>query len=164
MSSGLRFALQLLLDDEVARVRNEVFFPNGTVVARLAQRTPGNLLKAWAAARALDTAPMRHALLRNELLDVETLVRTEDALERLVREHARAAYHVCGTCRMGAANDSAAVVDSSGRVRGLEGLRVGDASIFPTIPRANTHLTVLMTAEKIAGHLRAEWHAAPSVS
>jgi choline dehydrogenase-like flavoprotein len=61
---------------------------------------------------------------------------------------------------MGAQSDAGAVVDSRGRVHGIAGLRVADASVFPTIPRANTHLSVLMTAEKMADHVKADWRAA----
>jgi 5-(hydroxymethyl)furfural/furfural oxidase len=59
-------------------------------------------------------------------------------------------FHVVGTCRMGAADDRMAVVDSTGRVRGLDGLRVIDASIMPTLPRGNTNIATLMVAEKVA--------------
>jgi 5-(hydroxymethyl)furfural/furfural oxidase len=51
---------------------------------------------------------------------------------------------------MGRADDPMAVVDAQGRVKGVQGLRVVDASIFPVVPCANTNFPVLMTAEKIA--------------
>ncbi len=62
-------------------------------------------------------------------------------------------YHPAGTCRMGRAGAADTVVDPDGRVQGVDGLRVADASILPTIPRANTHLTVLAVAEAMAGRL-----------
>ena len=55
------------------------------------------------------------------------------------------AQHICGTARMGSGDD--AVVDPSCRVRGVDALRVVDASVFPAVPRANTHLMVLAIAE-----------------
>jgi choline dehydrogenase-like flavoprotein len=61
-----------------------------------------------------------------------------------------------GTCRMGPANDRMAVVDPTGRVRGLEGLRVVDASIMPTLPRGNTNIATLMVAEKAADAIAKE--------
>lgn len=64
--------------------------------------------------------------------------------------------HHAGTCRMGTPGDSGAVVDSAGRVHGISGLRVADASIMPTIPRANTNLPTLMITEKIAAAIIAE--------
>ena len=51
---------------------------------------------------------------------------------------------------MGAPDDEGAVVDPAGRVRGVEGLRVADASVMPVIVRATTNLTAIMTAEKMA--------------
>jgi 5-(hydroxymethyl)furfural/furfural oxidase len=58
--------------------------------------------------------------------------------------------HAAGTCRMGAMDDPLTVVDPDGRVRGVDGLRVVDASIMPEVPRANTHLTIVMLAEHLA--------------
>jgi choline dehydrogenase len=58
--------------------------------------------------------------------------------------------HAGGTCRMGPLEEPHAVVDPEGRVRGVEGLRVVDASIMPEVPRANTHLTAVMLAEHLA--------------
>jgi choline dehydrogenase len=73
------------------------------------------------------------------------------------RPSARAAclhyYHPVGTCRMGPASDPMAVVDASGTVHGCGNLTVADASIMPTIPRANTNLPTLALAEKIVAAL-----------
>jgi 5-(hydroxymethyl)furfural/furfural oxidase len=54
---------------------------------------------------------------------------------------------------MGAANDRHAVVDAAGRVRGIAGLRVVDASIMPTVPRGNTNIPTIMVAEKISAEI-----------
>jgi len=64
------------------------------------------------------------------------------------------AQHASGTCRMGAADDARSVVDPECRVIGCSGLRVIDASIMPTVVRANTHFTTVMIAEKMADALR----------
>ena len=64
------------------------------------------------------------------------------------------AQHASGTCRMGAANDPRSVVDPECRVIGVSGLRVIDASVMPTVVRANTHFTTVMTAEKMADVLK----------
>ncbi len=63
-------------------------------------------------------------------------------------------YHIVGTCRMGAADDPRSVVDPDCRVIGVDGLRVIDASIMPEVPRANTHLTTVMIAERMAERLK----------
>jgi len=64
------------------------------------------------------------------------------------------AQHASGTCRMGAAGDPRAVVDTDCRVIGCTGLRVIDASVMPEVPRANTHLTTVAIAERMADVLR----------
>ncbi len=70
-----------------------------------------------------------------------------DCLE-YARQAGLTAYHLCGSCRMGPDDDPMSVVDDELRVRGLEGLRIADASIMPNIPSANTSAAVFMIAEK----------------
>ena len=73
----------------------------------------------------------------------------EDAdLLAFAREGGGTAYHLMGTCRMAPRSDPTAVVDEELRVYGVEGLRVVDASIMPTMPSANTCASVFMIAEK----------------
>ena len=75
----------------------------------------------------------------------------EDALED-IRRQGTTIYHICGTCKMG--EDPMAVVDSRLKVRGLDGLRVIDASIMPTVTTANTNAPTIMIAEKGAAMIR----------
>jgi choline dehydrogenase len=70
--------------------------------------------------------------------------------EAWVIENAASYQHPVGTCRMGPADDPRAVVDSTGRVHGVAGLTVVDASAMPSIPSANTNLATLMLAERLA--------------
>ena len=74
-----------------------------------------------------------------------------DALRRAVWTY----HHACGTCAMGPDPQVGAVVDPHGRVYGIDGLWVADASIMPVIPTANTHLPTLMIAERMAGEIAA---------
>jgi choline dehydrogenase len=62
-------------------------------------------------------------------------------------------YHPAGSCKMGPATDPMAVVDARGRVHGLDGLYVADASIMPVVPRANTNLPAAVVGEKVAALL-----------
>lgn len=75
-------------------------------------------------------------------------VKGNEAVDAFVREHAESAYHPCGTCKMGRADDSLAVVDPQCRVIGVEGLRVADSSIFPQITNGNLNAPSIMVGEK----------------
>lgn len=77
-------------------------------------------------------------------------VQTDDELLEFARRVGVSSYHVNGTARMGTAGDAAAVVDPELRVQGLQGLRVVDASVMPSIVSANTCATTMMIAEKAA--------------
>ena len=72
------------------------------------------------------------------------------ALDAWIRRSHQHYWHPAGSCRMGTSGDAGAVVDHEGRVHGLEGLRVADASIFPDIPRATPALPVVVAGERIA--------------
>jgi len=78
----------------------------------------------------------------------------EPALRRYIRDHLTTFFHPVGTCRMGA--DARAVVDPQLRVRGVEGLRVIDASVFPSLVSGATHAATVMVAEKGADLVRGE--------
>lgn len=75
--------------------------------------------------------------------------RSDDEVLDFIRQHGSTVFHACGTCRMG--SDSDAVVDPELRVRGVDGLRVIDASIMPTMVSANTNATAIMIGERGAG-------------
>jgi choline dehydrogenase len=80
-------------------------------------------------------------------------VQTDEEIDDFLREHAESAFHPCGTCRMGAANDRTAVVDPQCRVIGVEGLRVADSSIFPRVTNGNLNAPSIMTGEKASDHI-----------
>lgn len=75
-------------------------------------------------------------------------------IEETLRAHADTEYHPCGTAKMGPDSDPLAVVDPTLKVRGIENLRIADASIMPTVPSNNIHAPVLMIAEKAAEMIR----------
>lgn len=104
-------------------------------------------------------AALRQMLIRKFIMEgftLEQMMTDEDALEAFVRKAAVGVWHASCTCRMGADDDPMAVTDITGRVRGVAGLRVVDASIFPVVPCANTNFPTLMTAEKISDAILAE--------
>jgi choline dehydrogenase len=77
-----------------------------------------------------------------------------DTVRELVRTRCGSGYHPCGTVRMGPGDDQTAVVDQFGRSRSIDRLVVADASIMPTVPRANTNLTCIMIGEMIGEWIR----------
>ncbi|MCF2905458.1 choline dehydrogenase [Octadecabacter sp. CECT 8868] len=78
---------------------------------------------------------------------------SDEALDAVIREHVESAYHPCGTCKMGRADDPMAVVDPEGRVIGVQNLRVADSSIFPRITNGNLNAPSIMVGEKMADHI-----------
>jgi len=81
-------------------------------------------------------------------------VKTDVEIEQWVRGHCETIYHPVGTCKMGPDNDPMAVVDNQCRVRGLEGLRVVDASVMPTLVGGNTNAPTIMIAERVAAFMQ----------
>jgi len=77
-------------------------------------------------------------------------VQSDEQIDAFVREHVESAYHPCGTCRMGAPDDRLAVVDPETRVIGVEGLRVVDSSIMPSVTTGNLNAPTIMIGEKAA--------------
>ena len=87
---------------------------------------------------------------------------TDDALRDAIRANAQSLYHPVGTCSMGSGDGS--VVDAELRVRGVEGLRVVDASVMPTVPRGNTNAPTIAIAERAADLIRGRTPLAPYAS
>jgi choline dehydrogenase len=104
------------------------------------------------ARRLLSTPELARYYEREEFPGVG--VTTDDELLDFARRRGTTAFHPMGTCRMGPPSDPMAVVDDQLRVRGLNGLRVVDASVMPTMPSANTSASTLMVAEKAADMIR----------
>lgn len=155
LMSGMRFTASLF--DE-APLKQATRSPFG---ARLSQRSREanavnfkNWLTMGVAGMLLDgPAPLRDMLIRRKITegpDLPAMLGDENLLEDFVRSTAMGIKHLSCTCRMGSDDDPMAVTGSDGRVRGLGGLRVIDASIMPSLPRCNTNLTTLMIAEKMS--------------
>ena len=155
LSDAVRRAAAIYASPTLRTVTNEVF-PSALSerIRRLNVLTPRNRWLAACGAPLLDgPAVLRRWLLRhvvNPGLTLPDLLASETVLQDWLKDRVTGFYHPVGTCRMGVAGDDQAVVDAQGRVHGVVGLRVADASIMPTIPRANTNLSTLMIAENLA--------------
>ena len=84
---------------------------------------------------------------------------SDEALDDWLMRNLGTSHHVSGTCKMGPASDPMAVVSQYGRVHGLEGLWVADASIMPDCIRANTNATTIMIGERVADFIKAGKYA-----
>ncbi|MFN3292976.1 MAG: choline dehydrogenase [Gemmobacter sp.] len=102
--------------------------------------------------REIMAQPAMAAHVKHEIQPGDAL-QTDDQLDAFLRDHVESAYHPCGTCRMGRADDPGAVVDPEGRVIGVQGLRVADSSIFPQVTNGNLNAPSIMVGEKTADHL-----------
>lgn len=87
---------------------------------------------------------------------------SDEAIDAFIRQRAESAYHPSCTCRMGRPDDPMAVVDSEARVIGVEGLRVADASIMPSITTGNLNAPTIMIGEKVADLILGRPALAPS--
>ena len=126
----------------------------GNRIRRLNELNRTNRFKTRLIAGAFDIAPSLAdrvlTTLAGEGVSLAALAADSNRLAEHLRNHVAGVFHPAGSCRMGAANDRRAVVDADGRVHGIGGLRVADASIMPNVIAGNTNLPTIMLAEKIA--------------
>jgi 5-(hydroxymethyl)furfural/furfural oxidase len=157
---GFEVACDLMTDVRVKRLRHEAFAAGYSAVVRNLNR-PGvaNQLTTRLLAAALDGP----AVLRSQLLkwgvargDIEERKLADRRWQAAtVQDRSFGTYHPVGTCRMGPAEHEGSVTSYDGSVFGVDGLSVVDASIIPSIPRANTNLSVMMVAERCADFILA---------
>ena len=152
---GFRRAVDVLAHDKV-RAMSGVTFPVkfNDRLRRLNRINTKNKVQSTVISALIDLFPPLagpiFSTLADRRVDLAQMVEDDAALAEHIRENVAGTFHPIGTCRMGAAGDRDAVTDTTGRVRGFEGLRVIDASLMPTIPRGNTNIPTIMVAEKIS--------------
>jgi 5-(hydroxymethyl)furfural/furfural oxidase len=152
---GFRRSVEIL-GHQAVRAMTRLTFPVkfNDRLRRLNRITTANRIKSAAIASLIETMPPLaepiFATLADRKVDLTALVEDDAALSAHIQENVAGTFHPVGTCRMGSANDRDAVTDPSGRVHGMEALRVIDASIMPTIPRGNTNIPTIMVAEKLS--------------
>jgi 5-(hydroxymethyl)furfural/furfural oxidase len=155
MRDGLRRIVAYFDHPALKAVSGEPFPTSYTErYKRLAAVSRRNLAITRALGLALDRpGPIRDRLLRSVIADGKSygeLLRDDAALGDYLRSTVTGIWHATGTCRMGDPRDPMAVTDGSGRVIGVDHLRVCDGSIMPTIPCANPNVPIMMMAERIS--------------
>jgi choline dehydrogenase len=91
-------------------------------------------------------------------------VQTDEQIDAFIRAKVESAYHPSCSCKMGSAQDPMAVVDPETRVHGIQGLRVVDSSIMPSITTGNLNAPTIMLAEKAADHILGRDLAPPEIA
>lgn len=155
MIEGIRFGYRTLMTDPVPATTYSVFAGVYTDwIRRLSNRSLPSRIMTATGARLLDTndtvRDMLMRVVKSREFDIHAMISDDRAVEDFARSAVLGNWHACGTCAMGPAANRSAVVDPSGRVHGIEGLRVVDASVMPSIPCANINLTTIMVAEKLS--------------
>ena len=160
LRDGYRFIYSVMSNNPVRALFHDIFAAS---YSPRVQRINRVNWKNWAQTAALTAVldgigPLRGRIL-NALVSpgapLSQLVQDDKMLDAWLRSHATGFFHPVGSCRMGADSDTNAVVDTLGRVSGIKGLRIADASVMPTTTRAPTHLTTIMIAEKMADAIAA---------
>lgn len=145
-----------LLDSPRLKETVDFWFPSsyndGT--RALAVKTFKNYASTWIAAQLSERPGLPRDLLYKYKfapgMDISRLTADEAYLREWAQRTVWPNWHVCGTCKIGGDNDRLAVLDPECRVRGVEGLRVVDASVMPTIVSANTNISTIMVGERAA--------------
>ncbi len=158
---ALRLGAQTLADPLMNGFRDTVFPSSYSPrVAKVAAPGLWNAVQRGGLAAMLDYAgPLRKNLIHGVVtlgVTLDDLLNDDDALTSFVRKYVGGTWHPSGTCRMGRKDNPMAVTSPSGKVYGVENLRVCDASLMPSIPCANTNIPTIMIAERIADLAKTE--------
>lgn len=160
LKQAYRIGVRAMMAAKQAGVVMDVF-PSGYSprIRELTRPSKRNAVITALAAPLMDASTGIRRKVMNYAVDTEYTAEQIAADDKLLEAHLRrrvnGTWHPCGTCRMGDTSDRMAVTDARARVIGVEGLRVCDASLMPTVPCANLNIPVLMIAEKTAATIRA---------
>lgn len=159
---GMRMAIDMFAAPEVSAMCGAPFILEDVAgLMRYNHVSRWNAIRARVAATWIDTDPrggMRTLERFASMRSLAAFTADEEGLVRLIEKAVTGTGHVCGTCRMGDAADPMAVTSPTGKVYGVDGLRVADASVMPSVPSGNTHIPTIMVAEKIAAAMTGRAH------
>lgn len=166
LREAFRFVAALAQSQSVSRISSIAFPANySDRVRRFSVPGLRNQATMQIFASMLDALPpMRSWLVRKfvtEGASLAEILADDTILDNYLTECVTGVWHPVGTCRMGRPDDPLAVTDGSGRVYGVSGLRICDASLIPSIPCANTNVPTIMVAERVADLIKKERAANP---
>ena len=98
--------------------------------------------------------PMYEGILQERVTPTDAELAPDEALNDWLMRNSGTSHHISGTCKMGPDSDSMTVVDQFLKVKGVDGLRVADASVMPDCIRANTNATTIMIAERLSDFIK----------
>ena len=161
MVQGVKFMAKLCASAQIRASVYEVFpVSYGDRARKVGIYSPFNRFQTWVGAQVMDASSFaRKWIIENMIADgpsMQDLLDDDSNIESWIRDTVLGHWHASCSCRMGAEDDPGAVTDPAGKVYGIEGLRICDASVMPMVPCANTNLTTLMIGEKIAASVLAE--------
>ncbi len=161
MRNAFRFVAEIAASPELDGIRSKIFPTNYSDRVR-GVSVPGvrNAMQMSVLAGILGALPMLRSWLIDSLVTsgvtLADVLADDDTLDAYLQKSVAGVWHPVGTCRMGREDDPLAVTAPNGRVRGVGGLRVCDASVMPSIPCANTNISTIMVAERMADLIKQE--------
>tara|TARA_Y100001936_G_scaffold10483_1_gene9316 strand:+ start:9605 stop:11323 length:1719 start_codon:yes stop_codon:yes gene_type:complete len=161
MISGVRVMAKLCEKPEIRNAVHEVFpVSYGTRARKVGVYSTFNRIQTWIGGQLMDASSFaRKWIIENMIADgpsIADLMADQSTIEQWIRDTVLGHWHASCTCRMGSEDDPGAVTDPSGRVYGVSGLRICDASLMPMVPCANTNISTIMIGEKISAAVLAE--------
>ena len=161
LKSGVRFLASVLASAPLKGIASDPFPSSWSDRAKkVSSVTARNWILTGILAQLMDgPSTLRRTLTRTFITQGETLgalLAADDLLEDYVKRTVTGNWHCSCTCKMGAEHDPKAVTDPAGRVRGVAGLRVADASVMPSVPCGNTNIPTIMIAEKVSDAILAD--------
>jgi 5-(hydroxymethyl)furfural/furfural oxidase len=167
LRNAFRFMAEVAASPELDGMRSKIFPTNySDRVRRVSSPGLRNAVQMSAFAGILETLPMLRSWFIDTLVTsgvtLSDVLADDDTLDAYLNKSVAGVWHPVGSCRMG--TDPLAVTTPQGRVHGVAGLRVCDASVMPSIPCANTNITTIMVAERMADFIKGEAQASPHPS
>jgi len=161
LRNAFRFVAEIAAAPELDGIRTKIFPTNYSDRVRgVSVPSLRNAFQMSVLASMLETLPMLRGWLIDTLVTsgvtLADVLADDATLDAYLQKSVAGVWHPVGSCRMGRDGDPLAVTTPAGRVRGVDGLRISDASVMPSIPCANTNISTIMVAERMADLIKGE--------